>query len=248
MAEMKQQYLEFMNDEKLVPEIDVPPELSYTITYIQLIAFAAQGKNASCETRAQAVFSIQDVITNMQIADFCYPFKSALLFFLQHVYFDIEKEVTEDFTKVVWQVLDIICEDMLKFTEVMQRSKRAAAGGGGGPSRGAPAAADLSQEAPQDFDNTFTALNNLKVDPNKNFIFNTAFGKFPVSELMLKYVFEFVFPSLEAFLNLRLHMQEYESKLVSKLLKLLFLSVPYKSKPIHDRNIVKFVKTIGSIP
>jgi hypothetical protein len=184
----------------------------------------------------------------MQIADFCYPFKSALLFFLQHVYFDIEKEVTEDFTKVVWQVLDIICEDMLKFTEVMQRSKRAAAGGGGGPSRGAPAAADLSQEAPQDFDNTFTALNNLKVDPNKNFIFNTAFGKFPVSELMLKYVFEFVFPSLEAFLNLRLHMQEYESKLVSKLLKLLFLSVPYKSKPIHDRNIVKFVKTIGSIP
>ena len=34
MAEMKQQYLEFMNDEKLVPEIDVPPELSYTITYI----------------------------------------------------------------------------------------------------------------------------------------------------------------------------------------------------------------------
>jgi hypothetical protein len=41
MAEMKQQYLEFMNDEKLVPEIDVPPELSYTITYIQLIAFAA---------------------------------------------------------------------------------------------------------------------------------------------------------------------------------------------------------------
>lgn len=34
MAEMKQQYLEFMNDEKLVPEIDVPPEVSYTITYI----------------------------------------------------------------------------------------------------------------------------------------------------------------------------------------------------------------------
>ena len=39
-------------DEKLMAEIDVPPEVSYTITYIQLIAFAAQGKNASCETRA----------------------------------------------------------------------------------------------------------------------------------------------------------------------------------------------------
>jgi hypothetical protein len=55
----------------------------------------------------------------MKISDFCYPFKSALIFFLQNVYFDIEKEVTEDFTKVVWQVLEIVVEDMLKFTEVM---------------------------------------------------------------------------------------------------------------------------------
>jgi hypothetical protein len=30
-----------MNDDKLMAEIDVPPEVSYTITYIQLIAFAA---------------------------------------------------------------------------------------------------------------------------------------------------------------------------------------------------------------
>jgi len=72
----------------------------------------------------------------MQIADFCYPFKSALMFFLQNVYFDIEKEVTEDFTKVVWQVLEIVSHDLLKFTEVMQRSKRAAGGSGGGQVRG----------------------------------------------------------------------------------------------------------------
>lgn len=52
MAEMKQQYYEFMLDDKLMAEIDVPPEVSYTITYIKLIAYAAQGKNASCETRA----------------------------------------------------------------------------------------------------------------------------------------------------------------------------------------------------
>jgi hypothetical protein len=30
-----------MQDDKLMAEIDVPPELSYTITYIQLIGFAA---------------------------------------------------------------------------------------------------------------------------------------------------------------------------------------------------------------
>lgn len=97
-------------------------------------------------------------------------------------------------------------------------------------------------------DNTFSALNNLKVDANKNFTFTTAFGRFPVSELMQKYVFEGIFPSLEAFLNLRLPMRDYEQKLVTKLLKLLFLSVPYKSKPIHDRNIQRFVRTVNSIP
>jgi hypothetical protein len=50
----------------------------------------------------------------------------------------------------------------------------------------------------------------MKVDANKQFTFTTAFGKFPVSELMQKYVFEGVFPSLEAFLNLRLPMRDYE--------------------------------------
>jgi hypothetical protein len=60
------------------------------------------------------------------------------MFFLQNVFFDIEKEVTEDFTKVVWNVLEIVMQDMLKFTEVMQRQKRAAGGAGGG---GAPARA-----------------------------------------------------------------------------------------------------------
>ena len=83
----------------------------------------------------------------------------------------------------------------------------------------------------------FTALNTLKVDANKNFTFTTAFGKFPVSELMVKYVFEGIFPSLEQFLLLRLPMREYERELVAKLLKLLLMSVPYKSKPIHDKNI-----------
>jgi hypothetical protein len=41
-----------MSDDKVVAEIDVPPELSYTITYIQLISNATQGKNAACETRS----------------------------------------------------------------------------------------------------------------------------------------------------------------------------------------------------
>lgn len=50
------------------------------------------------------------------------------MFFLQNVYFDVEKDIGEDFTKSVWQVLDIVVDDLIKFTEVMQRQKRAAGG------------------------------------------------------------------------------------------------------------------------
>jgi len=95
---MKQQYVEFMNDEKLLPEINMPPEISYIIQYINLISYSGSGKNAICETRAQSLFPLKDAIVNLRVADFCYPFKSALVFFLENIWFDCEKEVSEDFT------------------------------------------------------------------------------------------------------------------------------------------------------
>ena len=91
-------------------------------------------------------------------------------------------------------------------------------------------------------------LNNLTVDVNKNFEFITAFGKFKVSELMLTYVFEDILPAMRIFLNIRLSMKEYEKKLVRKLLKLIFLSIAYKTKPIHDKNTQLFFRTIRTIP
>lgn len=45
-------------------------------------------------------------------------------------------------------------------------------------------------------DNLMSTINGVQVDVNKNFTFTTAFGKFKVSELMTKYVFEEVFPSM----------------------------------------------------
>jgi len=71
-------------------------------------------------------------------------------------------------------------------------------------------------------------LDNLTVDVNKNFEFITAFGKFKVSELMLKYVFEDIVPAMRLFLNLRISMKENDKKLVRKLLKLIFLSASFK--------------------
>lgn len=168
------------------------------------------------------------------------------MFFLQNVYFDVEKDIGEDFTKCVWQVLDIVIDDLIKFTEVMQRQKRAAGGAQAAPAR--PTLGGQSELELEEQDNLMTTINGVQVDVNKNFTFTTAFGKFKVSELMTKYVFEEVFPSMEAFLNLRLLMKEDQAEKVQKLLKLLFLSVPYKTKPIHEKNIQQFVRTIKTIP
>jgi hypothetical protein len=64
---------------------------------------------------------------------------------------------------------------------------------------------------------------------------------------MQKYVFEFVFPSMEAFFGLKLQMRQKEQDLVAKILKLMFMAVPYKTKPVHDKNIQSFVRTIRTI-
>lgn len=45
-------------------------------------------------------------------------------------------------------------------------------------------------------DKSAVALKQLQVDVNKNFDLCTAFGKYKVSELMHKYVFEDVFPAM----------------------------------------------------
>ena len=62
-----------------------------------MVASAAKGRNAQAETRAQALFPMEDLIFSMQKADFCFPLKSALLVYLEHVYLDVEKEIGEDF-------------------------------------------------------------------------------------------------------------------------------------------------------
>jgi len=51
ILEMKNAYSEFMNDDRYVQEIQIPPELSYTIEYIKLLANCGEGKNATTETR-----------------------------------------------------------------------------------------------------------------------------------------------------------------------------------------------------
>lgn len=96
MLEMKNLYGEFMGDDRFLQEIQIPPELSYTIEYIKLLATAGEGKNSATESIASDKLPIDDLMANLEIADFCYPLKSSLVYFMDSIYFDIEKDVTDD--------------------------------------------------------------------------------------------------------------------------------------------------------
>lgn len=124
ILEMKKRYKEFTSMERYVQELQMPPELSYTIEYIKLLACCGEGKNASTETRAQEKFGLADIIVNMQLADFCYPLKSALVFFIYSIYFDIEKDVSDDNNQRIFEFLKILGQDFQKFIEISTRVKQ----------------------------------------------------------------------------------------------------------------------------
>ena len=97
MEEMRDSYQQFLKNPYLLAEIEMPPEMCYTMMYIRLIAMSGMGKNVQCETRAQALFPMKDLIANMEMADFCYPLKTSILLFLEQIYLDTEKDIGEDF-------------------------------------------------------------------------------------------------------------------------------------------------------
>jgi hypothetical protein len=94
-----------MEKEQLMAEIEMPPELDYTISYMKHIAKCCFGKIVISETRAQALFPVGELIQNLELAEFCYPLKSALIFYLHNVYFETEKEINEDFFSQISTIL-----------------------------------------------------------------------------------------------------------------------------------------------
>lgn len=121
LLEMKNSYQEFMADERFLPEIQIPPELSYTIEYIKLLGHNGEGKNSLTEGIASEKLEIDDLIENLRMADFCYPLKSSLVYFMDTIYFDIEKEVTDENIAKMNMVIEIIYEDLEKFIRIEQR-------------------------------------------------------------------------------------------------------------------------------
>lgn len=85
-----------MGDERFLQEIQIPPELCYTIEYIMLLGKTGYEKNSATEAIASDKLPLYDLIKNMELADFCYPLKCSLIYFMDTIYFDVEKDVSDE--------------------------------------------------------------------------------------------------------------------------------------------------------
>ena len=61
---------------------------------------------------------MSDLVANLKIADFCYPYKEALIYFLDSIYFDIEKDVSDENIALMWEAINIAYADIEKFLEI----------------------------------------------------------------------------------------------------------------------------------
>lgn len=60
----------------------------------------------------------------MRFADFCYPLKSALVYFMDSIYFDIEKDVSDENISKIYEFLKILQTDLEKFILISTRMKQ----------------------------------------------------------------------------------------------------------------------------
>jgi len=178
--------------------------------YISLLAESGLGKNSATEAIASDKLPLYDLIKNMEMADFCYPLKSSLVYFMDSIYFEVEKDVSDENIQKMQKVIQIIYIDIEKFLEIQQRVKT---------QKGGTMTTTVKKANVTDIDDN--DLENVFVDINKNFNMLTAFGSFPIVQLMEKYIFDHVFPALIHFLNLRLPIKPNQKEFYKKLFVIL---------------------------
>ena len=60
----------------------------------------------------------------MKLADFCFPLKNALVYFMDCIYFDIEKDISEENIQKMVQFIFIIAQDLERFVEIQTKLKQ----------------------------------------------------------------------------------------------------------------------------
>ena len=145
------------------------------------------------------------------MAGFCYPFKEALVYFMNHVYFDIEKDMREENIANLWQTIELITDDLNDFIKlkkilrdreahprlnIIKSATNTSLFDGAKSPNG-------SMDMPSKTNRTCPFSHG--VDISINFKLMTCFGSNSILKHFEDYIFGTVIPSLEHFFELRLN-------------------------------------------
>lgn len=84
--------------------------------------------------------------------------------------------------------------------------------------------------AQDDYDENY---DKLEVNINSNFNMLTAFGSFPIVQLMEKHIFEIMFPAIKHYFNLRLPIKQEQIQDYDKFFVMLQRAVSFAKKDSH---------------
>jgi hypothetical protein len=88
---------------------------------MRILAVSGEGHNSATEAICSDKLPLHDLIKNLEMADFCFPLKSSLIYFMDTIYFDVEKEVSDENISKMQKVVAIISGDLCKFLDLQQR-------------------------------------------------------------------------------------------------------------------------------
>jgi len=177
------------------------------------------------ELKCQSFFSIRDIVENLKISQFSYTMKEACLDFLLQIYLDTEKDISEDYHLSLWEVIEIMYEDLKKFIEIkISQSKKMGQSG--------PAKKTLMNGG-------FDVAGG--VDISRNFYVRDCFGSQPIVKILENYIFISVIPNLNKFFELRLRMNEKQNNLVRNSIRLIAEAAKHA---INNNNYIRNVNTI----
>ena len=175
--------------------------------------------------------SIRDITECMKLSSFCYPMKYTLLEFLYQIYLDTEKDISEDHHVSLWEVVEIMYDDLKKFIEIKLNWQK----------RQENAAAKKRPILSGDAMNV--------VDASRNFSIRDCFGSVPIQQILENYIFNQVVPNLNKFFELRLRLNEKSTNLVRNVIRLVAESSKHVNKNnVFIRNINTLYKTFWKIP
>lgn len=169
--------------------VQTPPQLTYTIELLNVMAVATRGKNAITEVMCQSILSAKDFILCYKEAKFMYTYKIALVEFFIDAYLDIEKDVPSSLQEDIWQFVSDLNDEFEAF-----------------------------MNSTSDLGIMHSYERKIKKDLNASNIvgppiyFEGLFGRYRLKNILEEYIYESVLSCLENIFQLRLVIKNSKGK------------------------------------